>query len=817
MVNIDDLADERTMNYKTPGENFRRQFLASRPVSQWPSYLDQTVVDILWDIDIGGLNLTRQNFGRECGEFYRQGLETVAGSHSDVPSALNGISDSDLGDIAFQLNELENDLREEADRSETSFDDLSRAIEAVLNKLLTATGEEQFALRVGGNLTSGAELLLRLFSDPTLATHADTVVDQFQQRVADGLLAAIDEPQMTTPLWLHQRDAIESWHDADRRGYANMATATGKTVLGLAAIASKYGQLHPLDEDVRSDQAVEDDGDVLIVAHDQLILEQWREEFDRHLDIPPERTDRGDDVDLEWGSVHFRTPGSLERDNVATYDLVIFDEAHHYVSESGWGRLLDGVEGDVLALSGSIDAGSDEDDSVSRRLERTIGTEIKEYTLSEAQADGVVPEFDWSIRYAPVGDDLDAFAELTTKAEEAYNDFRNMLRAGEFDVPRDRDLVTYDGIRRFAQTNEGRTLASENDTFGDLSSALRSRRTARWNLSPALDALVDVAVEYADKRTIVLVNSNAQVDILSDRLRDEFGSDLVFTVTSSQVSAEQRATIDEFDEGPAHAVLVGTGKLLGEGTDIPNAELAINMATGGVNATLIQRIGRVLRNPDGDSEATFVNVVGVLDREAATVPREDGRRLLENVAKFRAFGDRFGQYPRFESAGDRTLSVVSSLADAGYEWIDDLRTDDRAEQLVDEDGGSEEALADVLSAVTDNTGEELLAAWSGVDERTGPAGEDGDESAAPARPPEETDDSLRSVRIEVDVPTDNVVGSELYLETPDDDRIEPDEWSIVAKSLDYARLRAEFSAPPGSLTFGVVTPQFSDETTVTVE
>jgi len=109
---------------------------------------------------------------------------------------------------------------------------------------------------------------------------------------------------MMTPLWDHQRDALQKWWKKDRRGCVDMATATGKTVLGLGAIALQYGELHPADQAIGglvSESESNGSDDILIVAHSDLILEQWRRAFEKHLNIPQERTKGSDDITLQWG------------------------------------------------------------------------------------------------------------------------------------------------------------------------------------------------------------------------------------------------------------------------------------------------------------------------------------------------------------------------------------------------------------------------------------------------------------------------------------------------------------------------------------
>ncbi len=208
---------------------------------------------------------------------------------------------------------------------------------------------------------------------------------------------------MTTPLWDHQREALRKWVEHDCKGYVDMATATGKTVLGLAAVALLYGQLHPDDATTifseNGDDNVLEETDyrqylsvtvdqaharVLVVAGQELILEQWQSEFDEHLNIPRERTRvEGNTMRFpSWGSIEFRTaPDLLQMDTLGGYNLVILDEAHQYKRggrSGGWRTVLEELAQKseaVLAMSGSIDTSWQGDSVVKRMLEEHLHEE----------------------------------------------------------------------------------------------------------------------------------------------------------------------------------------------------------------------------------------------------------------------------------------------------------------------------------------------------------------------------------------------------------------------------------------------------------
>lgn len=711
---IDDLADDRTRGVQSPGEEYHDTFLLKRPKTEWPPYIDDTAKDLSSGIQISNLNLSRENFGREVGSYYQRGLKKAAGRYADLPKVLEqSVPDQKLGLLAYQLNELSHEIT----TTDLQVDDVQYATEAVIEKLLTryVGSDLNFSFELTG--ASVADIATQLFKNETVASNVDILLEQFEESASQGLLSLLDEPQMMTPLWQHQREALLQWVEHGNRGYVDMATATGKTVLGLGALALHYGELHPDDQDIAhaTDQrAAEGSDDILIVAHSDLILEQWRREFDRHLNIPEDRTTGSDDIKLKWGTVHFRTPQALVNDDRISYDLVLLDEAHHYATASEWSSLLDEFDGPVLAMSGSVDDAGSNSERIEKRLSNSIGPRCMRYTITDARQDGVIPSFDWEVHYAPydvVGDDL---RKIATRSEQAFTEFRRKLDSGEITVETDRRLRTYEDVRRFSHTTEGNTLKQQSEEFRDLVTRLFSRRTKRWNLSPVLDAVVDLVIEHSTtEKVVVLADSNAQVEELESRLQDVVAdSTPIYRVSRSQSQTEQRETIDAFDEPESAGILLGTGDLLGEGVDMQHASVAINMATGGVNPELVQRIGRVLRNPvDTPKHGMFYNVVGVPPSVDAAVPREDGKRIIEQAAGFCSLGRRFEKLPGFSTGNTTDLDTLGHMLYEGASFIQTLEEDGAY------DGGSEtveqqdiDALIDAVRS-GDGDADAVLGAW----------------------------------------------------------------------------------------------------------
>ena len=155
-------------------------------------------------------------------------------------------------------------------------------------------------------------------------------------------LALLTRPVLMVSLWDNQEDGLQQWQENDREGILEMATATGKTVAGIAAIADICGAFPG-----QSDTSEPDNARILVVAHSNAILKQWEREIQEKLGLPMPAHDPGDkatDVTFTNGRVEFQTAQSLlpryDRDLADQYDLVIYDEVHHYANESGYGASI---------------------------------------------------------------------------------------------------------------------------------------------------------------------------------------------------------------------------------------------------------------------------------------------------------------------------------------------------------------------------------------------------------------------------------------------------------------------------------------------
>jgi hypothetical protein len=189
----------------------------------------------------------------------------------------------------------------------------------------------------------------------------------------------------------------------------------------------------------------------------------------------------------------------------------------------------------------------------------------------------------------------------------------------------------------------GRVLSRREDTaelpepLQTLSGGLSDRQTYWWNLrlspQPVIE-LVQGAMER-DKPTLVLTRSYAESDKLYKRLWAACNGVKIQKLEQGEDASTQDKRITTFDDWDTkRKVLIGPGDRIGTGNDIQSVEVGINLARPGtgMSNSLIQRLGRLLRQPGAKDSVDFYHLLG-LPPETSVAPM-DGARFIRNSAEF---------------------------------------------------------------------------------------------------------------------------------------------------------------------------------------
>ncbi|MEZ4298636.1 MAG: DEAD/DEAH box helicase family protein [Polyangiaceae bacterium] len=389
-----------------------------------------------------------------------------------------------------------------------------------------------------------AELILRL--------RAQGVVYTDDARVYAVLSRAPAVKQEPFP---YQREALQAWEKARCRGVVVLPTGTGKTFLATMAIASRR----------RS---------ALVVVPTLDLVNQWYDGLSAAFGPP---------VGILGGGYH-----EVEDITVTTYDsahihmerlgarfgLLVFDECHHLPSASYSLAAKMSLAPFRLGLTATPER-TDE-----RGYEDTIGRILFRRDITELSGE-YLAEYDVQRLGVPLSPEERAEYEA---AREVYKSF---LRANGI------RMSERDGWRRFL------LLSSQSDTGRRAFASYRRQRQLALAAPGKLQLLERLLHLHRNDRTIVFTEDNATVYQIARRF-------LVPAITHQTKVKERSFILSAFNEGKLAAVV--TSKVLNEGVNVPQANVAIVLSGSGSVREHVQRLGRILRKAD-DKFATMYEVV----------------------------------------------------------------------------------------------------------------------------------------------------------------------------------------------------------------
>ena len=425
----------------------------------------------------------------------------------------------------------------------------------------------------------------------------------------DDVWNLLKKPVLLQIPWEHQTTAFEEWQKQGGRGVVEMATATGKTLVGLLAIEALY-QTEP--------QAT-----VRILSHSLNLLHQWRREVITKLGLFENEGDISlNPIRIDEFSIEFNTVQSVSRDpDLYPADLLIADEVHHFASPE-FKKALTIAKHQALGLSATIEGG--ERPVI---LKKEIGPTVYRLTLASALEQGIIPSFQWFVR--PVDLDIkekEEFSDISKKVADLFNILRfdsrtiRSLSGGK--------LTTLQNLGDFFWLVERARYRGIElpDDWKALQGLVLKRRWVIHRSQPRMERaikLVDVLAK--DHKVIVFTMDIESVESITNTLQQNYKN--VYKI-HSEMKGNPFDVIEEFRKAD-NGVLVGA-RMLDEGINIPDADIGISVASSKTQLQLIQRMGRVLRRSPG-KKPIFFNFVAI-PGASVYVGAEDNFTLLDDLA-----------------------------------------------------------------------------------------------------------------------------------------------------------------------------------------
>jgi len=418
-----------------------------------------------------------------------------------------------------------------------------------------------------------------LFDEPEFDPEA---IAKFTKR-ASTPRPAVATPRVSdeNPLGLYdwQRDALAAWKLNHSQGIVDAVTGAGKTRLALAAIAEHQAA----------------GGKTLVLVPTVVLLYQWEAII---ADVFPTArvglVGDGHDATFTRDDVLVAVLATARNRSFplnGARGLLVADECHRAAAEKS-AATLDWRFDYRLGLSATHERMDDAHETILLPYFKKV---VFTLTYQRAIDDGVIS----NVRTAFVG------VTFTDEEKAQYVTFQRTLKkmrrklVDELGCRSQPFSLFLDDVIRLAtngRRNDAMVAQKWLKTWGD-KKALLAETPSKTN---AIAGLLDVINDAG--RTLIFTQSITSANAIADLLREAV---VAASAHHSEIPmAEREGILQRFADG--ELTVLASVQTLEEGVDVPDADLAIIVASSKQRRQMIQRMGRVLRRKTDGRDARFV-------------------------------------------------------------------------------------------------------------------------------------------------------------------------------------------------------------------
>ncbi len=370
----------------------------------------------------------------------------------------------------------------------------------------------------------------------------------------------------------YQSEAIEAWKRARGRGVVVLPTGAGKSHVAVLAIEEKR----------RS---------TLVVAPTLDLVRQWYDLLGSTFHVPIGVVGGGEH-DVRPITVATYDSAHLHMDHLgARFGLVVFDECHHLPSAAYAMAARSCIAPFRLGLTATPERADGRD----AELTRLIGPIVYRREITELSGD-YLAEYDVE-RVA---------IEFTDDERAEYEEERAIYRA----------FVEMNHIRMSSPRgwSEFIMLSSRSADGRRAMKAYRRQRALAFAAPAKLDFVGHLLHSHRADRAILFTQDNATAYAIARRF-------LVPVITHQTKVKERSAILAGISDGSLGAVV--TSKVLNEGVDVPDANVAVVISGSGSVREHVQRLGRVLRKREGKRAVLYELVTAKTSEEHTSDRRRE--------------------------------------------------------------------------------------------------------------------------------------------------------------------------------------------------
>lgn len=394
-----------------------------------------------------------------------------------------------------------------------------------------------------------------------------------QTTLQEGMLHAVADqarayPDLALNPTLHieprdyQQAALDAWIDHDRQGTVVLPTGSGKTFLGLQAIA---------DAGVST----------LVVTPTIDLMNQWHATLTNAF---------GDQLSQGIGVL-----GGGSHD-ITSITVTTYDSAYRYINEYGdrFGLLIvDEIhhlpaptyqqipEMSIAPYRLGLTATYERADGKHELLTDLIGPVVYEEAVDDLTGE-------YLSEYETIHMEVDLTPEERDEYDEEYQIYRDYVDTHEF------DLWKEEGYQEFLKWT-----SYDPDGRRALIAKQRAEEIAR-TATKKLDTLDNLIKRHYDDRVILFTANND----FAYEISQEF---IVPCITHQTRTEERTEILERFRTGDYS--LLATSQVLDEGIDVPAANIGIILSGSASKRQYAQRLGRILRPTDDRQPARLYEII----------------------------------------------------------------------------------------------------------------------------------------------------------------------------------------------------------------
>jgi superfamily II DNA or RNA helicase len=370
----------------------------------------------------------------------------------------------------------------------------------------------------------------------------------------------------------YQTAALAAWRAGGSRGVVVLPTGAGKTLVAHLAI----------DDRKRS---------TLVVTPTLDLVHQWHDGLAATFGAPI-GVIGGGDYDPRPLTVTTYDSAYLHMEHLGCrFGLIVFDECHHLPGESYAlaARLC------LAPFRLGLTATPERSDGRDGLMDELVGPIV--YRKDIVDLAGA-----YLADYETVRVSVDLSPDERAEYEHERAIYRGFVEEQGIAMASPRGFSDF--IIRSSRTEAGRRAFS----------AYRRQREIAFTAPAKLDYVERLLHQHRRDRTILFTQDNATVYLLSRRF-------LVPAITHHTKVSERSAILAAFARGEYTAL--ATSKVLNEGVDIPEANVAIVMSGSGSVREHVQRLGRILRKGEGKRAVLYELVTGGTSEAMTSMRRRD--------------------------------------------------------------------------------------------------------------------------------------------------------------------------------------------------